>query len=65
MHPSIARRLILLLSFLALLFTLDAAFAADAPPSFLIGLVVLGFAFAWALVQLASRVLDGTHRHAA
>ena len=62
MHPSTARRLILILSTVALLFTLDAAVEARVEPSRFLGLVVLGLVFGAGLMQIAAMVDRGTRR---
>jgi hypothetical protein len=55
------RRAIVVLTLFALLFTLDAGFDAKLDASAIVGIMVAGWALAWAIVQLADTVLHGSH----
>ncbi len=59
MRPPFARRAMLVLALVALLFTLDAAVDASIPPSLLAALVVAGAGFAWLLAWITERFVSG------
>lgn len=63
MRTTVARRAILILSLMALLFSIDAAFTAELSVGAVTLLIVAGIAFARWIVHLAERALHESPEH--